>query len=182
MRHLPISLIICFLAAFTCSAQEKWYKDGIGFNSVFQNIEKGEYAGEVTGAVLLESKEGTKVFCSLASDKTTLSIIPDQNNIYDVSFKRYLFGNNEIKFKYTTYNRANAFTVLMGDSEFTTTLIDGACEFVFTGLEYKYIYDGESELLLLLFNDDVGLSPGSCNGEMQLFIKKGSTIAISIEK
>jgi len=168
--------------AFTCSAQEKWYKDGIGFNSVFQNIEEGEYTGEVTGAVLLEFKDGTKDFCSLASDKATLSIIPDQNKIYDVSFKRYLFGNNEIKFRYSTYNRANALTVIMDDSEFTTTLIDGACEFVFTGLEYKYINDGISELLLLLFNDDVGLSPGSCNGDMQLFIKKGSTIVISIAK
>ncbi|MGM0620212.1 MAG: hypothetical protein ACQETJ_04130 [Bacteroidota bacterium] len=162
--------------------QEKFSTEGLGFNSVFQNEVQGNFQGKVTGILHLESKDGTSDPFSFAGSEVKLTIVPDTNVIYDVSFKNYSFGNDKLRFRYSTYNRANALSVFINGAEYTTRLIDGACELVLKGLDYKYFDEGNSELLLLAFNKDVGLSPGSCNGEPEIFIKKGSTVAMSISK
>jgi hypothetical protein len=181
LRFVQIISILLLLPQFAIS-QEKFSREGLGFYSVFQNEVQGNFQGKVTGILHLESKDGNSDSFSFAESKVKLTIVPDTNVIYDVSFKNYSFGNSKMKFRYSTYNRANGLSVFINDAEFTTTLIDGACELVLKGLDYKYFDEGDSELLLLAFNKDVGLSPGSWNGESEIFIKKGSTVAMSISK
>jgi hypothetical protein len=176
------TVLIFLTIAFSGFAQGNWFAEGQGFNSVFQNREKGDYMGKVTGTLQLRFEDGEIEYCTFANSYAELSVRPDKNKIYDVSFKNYTFGNNKIKLRYSTYNLANALTVFISDTEYTTTLIDGACELVLSGLEYKYFDEGETELLLLLFSNDVGLSLGSCNVDPQLFIEKGSTLVLSITK
>lgn len=181
LRFVQIISILLLLPQLT-NSQEKFSTEGMEFNSVFQNEVQGNFPGKVTGMLQLESKDGNSDSFSFAESEAKLTIVPDTNVIYDVSYKNYSFDSSKVRFRYSTYNRANALSVFINDAEYTTTLIDGACELVLKGLDYKYFDEGDSELLLLLFNNDVGLSPGSCNGEPEIFITKGSTIAMSISK
>jgi len=181
MKKLNFLLVLVFITSISL-AQDIRFIEGLGFSSIFQNSESGIFKGKVSGIVQLGHRDSTIESYSFAGNDAVLNIIPDKAKIYDISFKEYSCETSNMKFSYTTYNRSNSLSVYLNGSEFSTTLIDGACELIFTDLDYKYFDDGDAELLLLIFGNDIGLSPGGCNGTPEIFIKRGSTMVFSIAR
>src|SRR5690606_27247389 len=111
-----------------------------------------------------------------------LNLIPDINEIYDVSFKNYTIETDSIKIEYGTYAYANAIALTYNGFKYELNLFDGACIYVINGLEYNYYEQDEYELLILNFSDNVGLHSGRCLTEPFIFIGKGSTLVFKIKK
>ena len=174
--------IVAFCLSFCLSAQTNWHKDGHGFNSCFQKIEKGSFIGKATGVVQIEYKNGDSFISAFNKDSARLDIVPDLNSIYDISYKDYKSTNNDLQLLYRTYGYANAIVLSIGSKEYYLSLIDGGCDLVINGLEYEYITINDSELLILHFSCDVGLCTTKCYTVPELFIKMGSTLIFNIRK
>lgn len=180
MKATLISFLICI--CYCTSAQIKISKDGKGFNSYFQKMEKGNFVGHADGIMLFEYSDGTKFSSSFSQDLAQLNILPDAKEIYDVSTKNYIIKNNNIQIKYSTYNWANALFITIGDKIYSYTLFDGDCSRVINGLDYKYIQAGDTELLVIHFSDKVGLCSTKGYTSPVFYIQKGSTIIFYIKK
>lgn len=180
MKFTLISILLC-ISLYT-TAQTKFYKDSEGFNSCFQKLEKGYFIGNVDGLLQFESNDGTKYSDSFSMDTAYLEIIPDANKIYDVSTKRYFVKNSEIEFEYCTYGGSNALFITKGFHKYTLSLIDGACIYIIKGLNYKYVIDGETELLIIHFSDKIGLCSTGCYTSPDFYVLKGSTLIFTIKR
>lgn len=175
-------LIIAVCLSFCSYAQTKWYKDGQEFKSCFQQLEKGDFNGNIVGVMLFEYMSGDKFLSTFSKDTAQLSVEPDPNKIYDVSSKNYTATNNELQLLYRTYGYANALKITIEGKDYYLNLIDGACDEVINGLDYEYISNESSELLIVYFSDNVGLCPTKCYTSPELFVKKGSTLVFNINK
>ncbi|TKG94388.1 hypothetical protein EYV94_14000 [Puteibacter caeruleilacunae] len=180
MKQLLVILsVLCSLNSF---AQDKFYKEGEGFPSIFQKLKQAEKKGTVSGMIQYKLEEGDSQVAVFTKNEANLNIRPDKNEIYDVSFKEYITENAAVKLKYTTYNYSNAFHITTEQGTFQLSLIDGACLAVIKGIDYEYIETDKEELLVMNFSDDVGLSQGKCNTKPDFFIQKGSTLIFRIQK
>ena len=126
MRFSIFTLLLCI--SVYVGAQTKWYKDGAGFNSYFQKLDKGHFIGTVNGILQFETEEGNNYSTLFSKDTAFLEIRPDPNEIYDVSYKTYLAKNSDIQFEYSTYNYANALFITKDKRKYQLSLFDGACK------------------------------------------------------
>ena len=176
-------LIVNFLLICFClSAQDKHYVDGSGFNSFFQKQKEGTFKGSTSGLLRFKHLNGDVSIAAFSKTDTKLELVPDTNEIYDVSYKKYMTHNSKVNIEYVTYNDANSLKLKIKDQTFQISLIDGACLGIIRGLEYEYVSADEKELLILHFSEDVGLCSSDCYTTPNFFILKGSTLIFKILK
>jgi len=177
---LSVLLFPIILAAY---GQHDFSNDNfIDFNSSFQKLAKGKFKGFADGLLQFENIDGKILSVSFSKDSAYLDIVADKNDVYDVSSKNYSVKTGDTQIKYSTYFRANALFVTIGNNIYTLSLFDGSCSGVIKGLDYEYIPNGEAELLIIHFSDKVGLCATNCYTSPVFFVLKGSTLIFHIKK
>ena len=140
--------------------QETEYKEPKPFNTVFAKLKKGDFSGTVNGVLLLESEKGKQLILDFQGSKAGLHIDPDDQEIYDISYKEYtgFTTSGRTKLLYSTYAMGNEIGVVLNNVEFSKTHLDGcSCE-VIEGIEYTYIEEKEYEYLILYITKPITLS------------------------
>lgn len=156
-------LIITFLifACLQCFGQEysSHAIDGNGFDSVFQNMESGNFSGTTNGVLIVRDSENKESLLDFQGSYAKLEIENDEDEVYDVSYKKYTgkttSGKTEIK--YETYAYANSIGIELKGEYYDLSLIDGACDLVINGLEYSYESENSAEYLIIRITKEIEL-------------------------
>lgn len=182
MKPLLSLLLLCF--SFCTFAQFPETKEGPGFDSVFQNLKEGTFSGNASGELRIVNLSGDTVKISFDTEYALLQIIPDPDEVYDVSRKVYSSDNEEGKatFRYSTYAHANAIFLRIDGQDFGMNLIDGDCYSVFKNLDYNYSQKEKQEELDLHFTGNVGLSCPPSHIGPQLILLAGSRLVFRIDR
>jgi hypothetical protein len=155
---LFLGLIICI--SNLAVGQDIPLVNGKVFNSIFQDLTSGEYFGTVNGLLIIKSNNNEDLILDFQGSESKLTIKPDSNEMYDVSWKTYqgktTSGKTEIE--YQTYGSANSIAVKLNDIWFDFSLIDGACYQVINGLKYSYKTDNLTEYLIIRITNEITLS------------------------
>jgi hypothetical protein len=141
-------------------AQDSSYKSPKTFNTVFAKLEKGEFKGTVNGVIMLESDDKKQLILDFQGSKAQLSIVPDESEIYDISYKNYtgFTTSGKTKLLYATYAMGNEIGIILNDIEYSRTNLDGcSCETI-EGIDYDYVEEKEYEYLILHINKPISLS------------------------
>jgi hypothetical protein len=156
---LTILLLTFFELAISGQEHKNW-KDGEGFNSVFQHLDTGIYIGSTNGVLFVQNTNGVDTILDFQGSYGQLKIIKEEEEVYDCSTKEYLgritSGLTEIRYK--TYGLANSIGIKLGDQWFEISFIDGACDMVINGLTYYYKADKLTEFLVLKVESEITLS------------------------
>ena len=154
-----ILLVILFQSNSFGQENEKWRNEE-GFNSIFQNLDSGNFRGTTNGVLIIENTNRQKMILDFQGSVGNLEIIKDEYEVYDVSTKTYrgktTSGNTEIK--YETYAGANGLGVKLNEQWFELSAIDGGCDMVINGLNYTYQAEQSTEYLIININKEVELN------------------------
>ena len=135
------------------------YADGNGFDSVFQNLESGNFSGTINGILIVNDFLDQEWLFDFQGSYAKLDIEKDENEVYDVSNKKYTgkttSGKTEIK--YETYAYANSIGIEFNGEYYNLSLIDGACDLVINGLEYSYQSEKNAEYLIIRITKEIEL-------------------------
>jgi len=82
-------LLVCL--SFFTFAQLPETKEGTKFDSVFQNLKEGVFSGNASGEIREVNLSGDTVRIKFDKVSAILQIEPDQDEVYDVSRKIYLW-------------------------------------------------------------------------------------------
>lgn len=179
-------LVFIFISISACAfSQSRWYKTNTKeFSSSFNNLKEGYFSGFAEGLLLLGDERDSLFTISVCNESASLTIIPDSNEVYDVSFKNYNFENEKIRFEYVTYFEANALLIRIGGISYKLVdlIYDGAPMSVIKGLDYELLHDEESETLILRFTEKVALSKTNWFSNPDLSIIEGSILIFRIMK
>jgi hypothetical protein len=156
--------------------------DGKGFESIFQNLGNGDFHGQLTGKLRIVNLSGDTLNLSIDQDIALLQIIPDPDEVYDVSRKVYSCKNERAIVKYSTYAFANAIEINIDQKAYELSLIDGGCDLIIKELEFVYKETVNQETLYLFFTGNVGLYQTPNCGIPQIFIQAGSMLVFTIDK
>ena len=152
-----ILLIFMSLSAF--GQNDSRSIDGNVFDSVFQNLESGNFIGTINGILIVKDSENKESLLDFQGSSAQLDIEKDENELYDLSYKKYsgktTSGKTEIK--YETYATANSFGIQISGEYYELSLIDGACDLVINGLEYYYESEKSAEYLIIRITKDIEL-------------------------
>ncbi len=133
--------------------------DGNGFDSVFQNLESGNFSGTISGILIVTDFENKESLLDFQGSFAKLEIEKDEHEVYDVSYKKYsgktTSGKTEIK--YETYAYANSIGIEFKGGYYDLSLIDGACDLVINGLEYSYESEKSAEYLIIRITKEIKL-------------------------
>jgi hypothetical protein len=130
------------------------------FNTVFAKLRKGDFSGTVNGVLILESENEKQIILDFQGSTANLRIVPDEYEVYDISYKNYtgLTTSGKTKFLYSTYSMGNEIGIVLNNVEFSKTHLDGcSCE-VIEGINYNYIEETEYEYLVLYIDKPITLS------------------------
>jgi hypothetical protein len=159
----PRILIITFLifASFQCFGQEYSSRaiDGNGFDSVFQNMESGNFSGTINGVLIVRDSENKESLLDFQGSYAKLEIEKDEDEVYDVSYKKYTgqTTSGKAEIKYETYAYANSIGIEFKGEYYDLSLIDGACDLVINGLEYSYKSENSAEYLIIRITKEIEL-------------------------
>ena len=159
-------------------------KNGEGFKSVFNSLEKGHFTGTINGLLILESSERRKLVLDFQGSKAELNIEKDLDFVYDASFKKYVgqTTSGKTKIYYQTYADAHSFGIEINETKYELSLIDGACDLVINGLEYLYETESNTEYLILRFSKKIELwENGNINGN-KIWVEPMSTLTLAINR
>ncbi|MGY5353497.1 hypothetical protein [Wenyingzhuangia sp. IMCC45467] len=135
------------------------YTDGNGFDSVFQNLESGNFSGTINGILIVRDSENKESLLDFQGSYAKLEIEKDEDEVYDVSYKKYTgkttSGKTEIK--YETYAYANSIGIEFNGEYYNLSLIDGACDLIINGLEYSYKSEKNAEYLIIRITKEIEL-------------------------
>jgi hypothetical protein len=178
MRNLliPLLTVVCLVS----NAQERQdeLKNGSKFNSVFQELSRGNFKGDVSGMIHV-NVFGKDTVCCFMNKPATLDIEYDPDSVYDVSRKHYASNLGNVRIRYSTYFEANRFEITINGSMSRFNCIDGGCDLAINGLEWTYIADKTKEMLFLSFSDDVRMyKVRPVRNDMT--VKKGSVLCFTI--
>lgn len=159
--------------------------NGIGFDSVFQNIETGNFKGTVNGILIVKDTKNKKSLLDFQGSYAELEIEKDQEDVYDVSYKRYIgkTTSGKTQIKYQTYGSANSFGIELKGEYFELSLIDGACDLIINGLEYSYASEKDAEYLIIRITKEIELK-NSYESKVRKSIKilPNSTLTFAIKR
>jgi hypothetical protein len=160
MKKAILILLFLLLETFSFAQTEEKWKEGSGFNSVFQNLDSGFFKGTTNGILIIEGADGRQTILDFQGSEGKLNIIKDEDEVYDVSTKEYsgktTSGITEIK--YETYSTANGISIYLDGQWFEISAIDGACDIAVNGIEYSYYIDKNTEYLLLQISRPIELT------------------------
>jgi hypothetical protein len=158
-RILLTSLLVS--VSLLCFGQQysEYAIDGNGFDSVFQDLESGNFSGTVNGILIVKDSENKESLLDFQGSYAKLEIEKDEDEVYDVSYKKYTgkttSGKTEIK--YETYAYANSIGIEFKGEYYDLSLIDGACDLVINGLEYSYESEKSTEYLIIRVTKEIEL-------------------------
>lgn len=159
LRLVITFLTILFFQTSFAQTTEK-YRDGEGFNSVFQDKESGDYNGTTNGVLFIIDESGKDIILDFQGSYGKLLIEKDSNEVYDVSTKSYYgqttSGKTEINYK--TYAWANGIGIKLNGHWFELSAIDGACDMVINGVSYSYKSESSTEYLVISVRKELELS------------------------
>jgi hypothetical protein len=160
MRPIIIILTLFICANISFGQENKKWKEGDGFKSVYQDFESGKFKGTVSGILIVQKKDGQQIILDFQGSEAILNILRDEDEVYDVSTKSYTgkttSGRTEIK--YETYAWANGIGINLNGQWFELSAIDGACDMVINGIEYSYHSEKDAEYLVIRINKELDLS------------------------
>ena len=156
--------------------------------SCFQALATGHFVGKVSGLLVVETsspnattKEPVVVKHVLPLENTAaeLEISPDENEIYDVSYKDYSASIPQGTLKYTTYADANALDLTIGKDSYRFSVIDGSCEGEIAFLRYDFIRNEENEYLVLTVEKPIRLD-GAEGNSRHVVLDPGSVLIFTL--
>jgi hypothetical protein len=157
--------------------------DGNGFDSVFQNLESGNFSGTTNGILIFKDSENKESLLDFQGSFAKLEIEKDEDKVYDLSYKKYTGKTTSGKttIKYETYAYANSLGIELNGEWFDLSLIDGACDLVINGLEYSYESGKSAEYLIIRITKEIELM-NSYKNKVRKVIKllPNSTIVFAI--
>ena len=159
--------------------------DGNGFESVFQNLESGNFSGTINGILIVKDFENKESLLDFQGSFAKLEIAKDEDEVYDLSYKKYTGKTTSGKttIKYETYASANSFGIELSGEWFDLSLIDGACDLIINGLEYSYKSEKSAEYLIIRITKEIKLR-NSYKNKIRKTIKllPNSTLVIAINR
>jgi hypothetical protein len=184
-RKLLTTLL--FFVSLLCFGQQysEFAVDGNGFDSVFQNLESGNFSGTVNGILIIENSKNKESLLDFQGSYAKLEIEKDEHEVYDLSYKKYIgkttSGKTEIK--YQTYGSANSFGIEFKGEFYELSLIDGACDLIINGLEYSYESEKSTEYLIIQVTKEIELK-NSYKSKVRKSIKvmPNSTLIFAIKR
>lgn len=154
-----IQILLIFISISSFGQDNSRAIDGNGFTSVFQNLESGNFSGTINGILIVKNSESKESLLDFQGSCAKLEIEKDEDEVYDVSYKKYTgkttSGKTEIK--YETYAYANSFGIEFKGEYYDLSLIDGACDLVINGLEYSYESENSAEYLIIRITKEIEL-------------------------
>lgn len=154
-----IQILLIFISILSFGQNDSRAIDGNGFNSVFQNLESGNYSGTINGILIVKNSENNQSLLDFQGSSAKLEIKKDEDEVYDVSYKKYTgkttSGKTEIK--YETYAYANSIGIEYNGEYYDLSLIDGTCDLVINGLEYSYESEKSAEYLIIRITKEIEL-------------------------
>jgi hypothetical protein len=190
--HIVLFLTVLFsIPAF--SQEHGDYRVGKEFNSIFQELDSGEFHGTINGVLSLKRASNSDLILDFQAGQAELFIKPDPNQVYDVSTKTYqgFTTSGKTKICYSTYASANKMTIKLTNGDFIAGSHDGASDMVINGILYEYISEGNTEYLSLIFNNDVkfdnfwwlrdqGFNPKEAKEMKQEIIVKANSVIVFV--
>jgi hypothetical protein len=158
--------LLSFFLLITIAIQAQDFNDSIYKNwwanknsSIFQTVEEGVFSGSCTG--YLHVKDGLDtLLLDFQSSKTTLNVIHDEEEMYDISTKEYVTKTTSGKttLVYEVYALANSLTILLNGSAYNISRIDGASDMPINGLTFNYCSEKSTEYLTLFVTKSIDLN------------------------
>lgn len=157
MKNNLISLLIVLFSIPVFSQEYKDFRIGKEFNSIFQQLDSGNFKGTINGVLFIKHSDKSDLILDFQAGRANLYIEPDFNEVYDVSTKIYkgFTTSGKTKIYYSTYAGANKMTIELSGGNFTAGSHDGASDMVINGIMYEYKSEKNTEYLSVIFNKDV---------------------------
>lgn len=177
--------ILTFMSVWVFGQNNPPSIDGIGFDSVFQNIESGNFSGTVNGILIVKDSRNKKSLLDFQGSNAKLEIEKDKEEVYDVSYKKYVgkTTSGKTKVKYQTYGSANSFGIELKGEYYEFSLIDGACDLIINGLEYSYLSEKDAEYLIIRITKPIKLTNNYKNKVLKsIKILPSSTLIFAIKR
>lgn len=112
-----------------------------------------------------------------------LSIVPDEENVYDCSEKRYTMNHEQVKLEYAVYAWADRLRITFEGKTFEYNCIDGGCDVHIKHLKRDYTSSAKSETMRVDFTNDVVLhTRGGHEANEKLVVKKGSQFVFTTKR
>lgn len=187
MKNITTLIIFLLtLISFSTFAQNDSSSiDGNGFDSLFQNLESGNFSGTTNGILIVRDSENNESLLDFQGSYAKLEIEKDEYEVYDISYKKYTGKTTSGKttIKYETYAFANSFGIELNGEWFNLSLIDGACDLVINGIEYSYESEKSAEYLIIRITKEIELMNNYKN-EIRKSIKllPNSTLVFAIHR
>ena len=184
-RIILTSLLVFFTLQCFGQQYSDYAIDGNGFDSVFQDLESGNFNGTVNGILIVKDSDNKESLFDFQGSYAKLEIEKDQDEVYDLSYKKYIgkttSGKTEIK--YQTYGSANSFGIEFKGEFYELSLIDGACDLIINGLEYSYESEKNAEYLIIRVTKEIELK-NSYKSKVRKSIKvlPNSTLIFAIKR
>ncbi|SHI95306.1 hypothetical protein [Algibacter luteus] len=181
--QIQILLIIISIPLF--GQNDSLSINGNGFGSVFQNLESGKFSGTINGILILKNSKNKESLLDFQGSYAKLEIEKDEDEVYDVSYKKYTgkttSGKTEIK--YETYAYSNSIGIEYNGEYYDLSLIDGACDLIINGLEYSYESEKSAEYLIIRITKEIKLM-NRYDSKIRKTIKllPNSTLVIAINR
>lgn len=142
---------------FTDSIYNSWWANKN--SSIFHTVKEGLFSGTCTGYLHIKDGADT-LLLDFQSSKTTLNVIHDEEEMYDVSTKVYSTKTTSGKttFIYEAYALANSLTILLNGSAYNISRIDGASDMPISGLTFNYSSENSTEYLTLFVTKPIELN------------------------
>ena len=159
--------------------------DGNGFDSVFQELESGNFNGTANGILIVKESDNKESLLDFQGSYAKLKIEKDHAEVHDLSYKKYIgkstSGKTEIR--YQTYGSANSFAIDFKGEFYELSLIDGACDLIINGLEYSYESEESTEYLIIRVTKEIELKNSSKSiVQNSIKILPNSTLIFAIKR
>ena len=187
MRNIltTVIIILIFMSFSTFGQNNSRSIDGNGFDSVFQNLESGNFSGTINGILIVKDSENKESLLDFQGSYAKLEIEKDEDEVYDLSYKKYTGKTTSEKtiIKYETYASANSFGIELNGEYYDLSIIDGACDLIINGLEYSYESEKSAEYLIIRITKEIELMNSHKNKvRKSIKVLPNSTLIFAIKR
>ncbi len=176
MKKIIFSLLLA-LSCTAANAQSKYfeYNGTPAFvNSMFNNSEnKMQLSMDAYADLHIVAGKAMAV-------KAKFLVKPDEDYVYDKTYKIYEANFKGVNVKYTTYAYADAIQLTINKKTYEIDAIDGACDFFIKNLKHQYTKTQMGETLVLTCTKDIPLFNN--NFKRVGTLKKGSVLTFNVKK
>ena len=114
------------------------------------------------------------------ASKAYFTVIPDEDDVCDKSYKVYNAHFNGVSVQYSTYAYADVLYLTINKADYHINDYDGACDSHIKNLRHQYKKTKTGEILTLTCAKDIPLF--SDNSNRRVILKKGSVLTFNVKK